>query len=41
MTRDMDWSKCEGLILMNHGVFTFHDDAKVSYVKMIELVTLA
>ena len=31
MTRDIDWSKLEGILLMNHGVFTFADDAKTSY----------
>lgn len=41
MTKDIDWSKYEGLALMNHGLFTFNDDAKASYEKMIELVTVA
>ena len=41
LTRDLDWSKIEGMILLNHGVFTFHNDAKVSYEKMIEIVTKA
>ncbi len=41
MTRDLDWSKLEGMILLHHGVFTFADDAKVSYEKMIELVSRA
>ena len=41
MTEGMDWSKCEGIILHNHGIFTFDDDAKKSYDKMIEAVTLA
>ncbi len=36
-----DWSKCEGIILHNHGIFTFDDDAKTSYTKMINAVTLA
>src|SRR5664279_3493177 len=30
-----------GLVLMNHGLFTFGDSAKVAYELMIELVTLA
>ena len=30
-----------GLVLMNHGLFTFGDTAKVAYERMIELVTLA
>ena len=40
-TRDVDWSKLDGMILMNHGVFTFDDDAKQSYLKMIRLVSKA
>jgi len=38
---DFDWDACEGLILHNHGIFTFDDDAKKSYDKMIEAVSLA
>jgi rhamnose utilization protein RhaD (predicted bifunctional aldolase and dehydrogenase)/NAD(P)-dependent dehydrogenase (short-subunit alcohol dehydrogenase family) len=41
MTRDIDWSKLEGMVLMNHGLFTFSDDAKKSYEKSIELVDKA
>jgi len=41
MTRDFDWDSCEGIILHNHGIFTFDDDAKKSYDKMIEAVSLA
>lgn len=40
-TRDLDWSKIEGIVLLNHGLFTFDDDAKKSYEKSIELVTKA
>ncbi len=40
-TRNVDWSKLDGMILMNHGVFTFDDDAKQSYLKMIRLVSKA
>jgi len=40
-TKDIDWSKLDGMILLNHGVFTFDDDAKSSYEKMIEIVTKA
>ncbi len=39
MTKGMDWSKVEAIILMSHGVFTFDDDAKVSYENMINIVT--
>jgi len=41
MTRAVDWSKLEGIMLMNHGVFTFDDDAKRSYEHHLELVTQA
>jgi len=41
MTRGFDWDTCEGIILHNHGIFTFDDDAKVSYEKMIAAVSLA
>lgn len=41
LTRNIDWDKIEGIILLNHGVFTFHDSAKSSYGKMIEIVNKA
>ncbi|HHS93031.1 MAG TPA: oxidoreductase [Campylobacterales bacterium] len=41
MTRDFDWDACEGIILHNHGIFTFDDDAKKSYDKMIAAVSRA
>jgi len=41
MTRSLDWDTIEGIILMNHGVFTFHEDAKTSYENMIRIVTEA
>ncbi len=41
MTRNADWNKFEGMILMHHGVFTFADDARTSYERMIHLVSLA
>ena len=37
----VDPFKLEGLILMNHGIFTMHDDARESYEIMINLVTEA
>ncbi len=40
-SKNLDWSKCEGIILHNHGIFTFDDDAKRSYTKMIDAVTRA
>jgi len=41
MTQNTDWEKCEGIILHNHGIFTFDNDAKKSYDKMIEAVSRA
>ena len=41
MTRDVDWNELEGMVLLNHGLFTFNDDAKKSYEKTIELVDKA
>ncbi|MDL2122660.1 MAG: bifunctional aldolase/short-chain dehydrogenase [Deltaproteobacteria bacterium] len=41
LTRNLDWSKVEGIILLNHGVFTFADDARTSYEKMIHIASLA
>jgi rhamnose utilization protein RhaD (predicted bifunctional aldolase and dehydrogenase) len=41
MTENFDWDKCEGIILHNHGIFTFDNDAKTSYDKMIAAVTRA
>jgi rhamnulose-1-phosphate aldolase/alcohol dehydrogenase len=31
----------EGLVLLKHGIFSFADDAKTAYERMIEFVTLA
>lgn len=41
MSKDLDWSKCEGIILHNHGIFTFDDNAEEAYSKMIDAVTQA
>lgn len=40
-TRGVDWNRIRGIILLHHGIFTFHEDAKTSYDTMIELVTRA
>lgn len=40
-TRDIDWNALEGMILLNHGVFTFDDNAQKAYEKMIDVVTVA
>ena len=37
-TRGADWSKVEGMVLLHHGLFTFHDDARESYERTIRLV---
>jgi rhamnose utilization protein RhaD (predicted bifunctional aldolase and dehydrogenase)/NAD(P)-dependent dehydrogenase (short-subunit alcohol dehydrogenase family) len=40
-TQDLDWSQYNGIVLLHHGLFTFHDDARESYEHMIRLVTQA
>ena len=40
-TNQIDWSRIKGIVLLHHGIFTFADSAKVSYEKMIDLVTIA
>lgn len=41
MTRGVDWSRYEGMVLLHHGVFSFGPDARTSYARMIDLVTAA
>ena len=41
MTKDLAWSSIDGIILHNHGIFTFDNDARESYDKMIDAVTQA
>ncbi len=41
MTKGIDWNKLDGMILMNHGVFTFDNDGQASYEKMIKIVSKA
>jgi len=41
MTLGVDWSKYDGIVLLNHGLFTFADTAKESYENHIKLVTKA
>jgi rhamnose utilization protein RhaD (predicted bifunctional aldolase and dehydrogenase)/NAD(P)-dependent dehydrogenase (short-subunit alcohol dehydrogenase family) len=41
LTKGADWDNLRGLVLMNHGVFSFSDDAHASYDMMIELVAEA
>ncbi len=40
-TKDLDWNDFDSIILLNHGVFTFHDDPKVSYDRMIDIISKA
>ncbi len=41
MTQGIDWAQYDGIVLLNHGVFTFDDDARRSYEKMIDIVSVA
>lgn len=41
ITKNVDWKTIKGMILLNHGVFTFHDNAKKAYENMIQIVTTA
>ncbi len=41
MTREIDWQQYIGMVLLNHGLFTFADDARESYESMIRLVSEA
>ncbi len=44
MTRDFsdaDWAELDGILLLNHGLFTFSDDARTSYEQHLALVTRA
>jgi rhamnose utilization protein RhaD (predicted bifunctional aldolase and dehydrogenase)/NAD(P)-dependent dehydrogenase (short-subunit alcohol dehydrogenase family) len=39
--RTIDWSRYEGMILLNHGIFTWGNTARASYDAMIRLVAEA
>jgi len=39
--RDLKAEGIQGMVLLQHGIFSFDDDARKSYELMIELVTLA
>ena len=41
ITKELDWSSVDGIILHNHGIFTLDDSAKISYDKMISAVSKA
>ena len=40
-TRDVDWRRLRGIVLLHHGIITFDDDCRISYERMIELVSRA
>ena len=40
-TKGIDWGTLDGIILLNHGIFTFDNHPKKSYDKMIKYVTMA
>ena len=41
MSETIDWETIKGIILHNHGIFTFANSAKESYESMIEAVTVS
>jgi rhamnose utilization protein RhaD (predicted bifunctional aldolase and dehydrogenase) len=41
MSEEIEWENLKGIILHNHGIFTFGETAKESYDNMIEAVSLA
>ena len=41
LTRDLDWTSYDGMVLEHHGIFSFANDARESYERMIALVSLA
>jgi len=40
-TLHVDWERLKGIVLLHHGIFTFHEEAEQSYSNMIELVSMA
>ena len=41
LTENTDWKQLRGMILLNHGVFSFAETAKKSYDRMINIVNAA
>ena len=41
LSRNVDWNQYEGMVLLNHGIFSFAESALESYTRMIDLVSLA
>ena len=40
-TLNVDWECLKGIVLLHHGIFTFHEEAEQSYSNMINLVSMA
>ena len=40
-SKNINWNKINGIILLNHGIFTFDNCARKSYIKMIAAVNRA
>ncbi len=40
-TQGIDWSQYDAMVLLHHGVFTWGDDARASYERMIQTVDAA
>ena len=41
LTREVDWKRLQGIVLLHHGIFSFADSARESYERMIALVSQA
>jgi len=41
ITRDVDWSRFDGMVLEHHGIFSYGQTARQSYDRMIALVSQA
>ncbi len=41
VARDVNWNSLRGIVLLQHGVFSFHEEARGSYESMVELVDRA
>ena len=41
LARNVDWNQYEGMVLLNHGIFSFAESVLESYTRMIDLVSLA
>ena len=41
LAQEIDWKDYDGMVVLNHGLFTFNDDARTSYEFTIQFVTQA